>query len=337
MAVWDVFSQDAFSLRTLTTSINLVPNKYDRIIRLNLFTPEPIRTVEFSVEEYAGVLNLVQSQPRNGPPNLNISGKRKVRPFTTFHFPLNDVVTPSDVQDIRRFNTENQLEDAASVVNRKLVEMRDKHAATREFLEAGALKGIVIDADGTTLVNLFTEFGITQKSINFALGTATTNVVGKALEAKRHIETNAKGESIRGFHALASPEFFDALTSHALVKAAYANWEASASRLAGDMRDGFMHGGIMWEEYNGSFTEADGTVRPLIPANEAIIFPLGTSNTFRTVMAPANRMGAANMLGEEVYALAYPIDGDKGFQIDTESNLLPICKRPALLVRATIS
>jgi hypothetical protein len=50
--------------------------------------------------------------------------------------------------------------------------------------------------------------------------------------------------------ALVSPEFFDAMTSHAKVKEAYERWEDGAA-LRNDMRAGFTFAGITFEEYSG--------------------------------------------------------------------------------------
>ena len=66
--------------------------------------------------------------------------------------------------------------------------MRNKHAITLEHLRMGALKGVILDADGSTLVNLYDEFEIQPKEVSCALGTATTDVKKKCLEVLRHIE-----------------------------------------------------------------------------------------------------------------------------------------------------
>ena len=39
----------------------------------------------------------------------------------------------------------------------------------------GALKGEILDADGSTLVDLFDEFDITAQSVPFEFSTATDN------------------------------------------------------------------------------------------------------------------------------------------------------------------
>ncbi len=64
-------------------------------------------------------------------------------------------------------------------------------------------------------------------------------------------------------HALVSPEFFDALTSHQKVKEAYERWQEGAA-LRDDMRSEFTFCGITFEEYRGQATDPEGTVRRFI-------------------------------------------------------------------------
>ena len=95
--------------------------------------------------------------------------------------------------------------------------MRNKHAITLEHLRMGALKGVILDADGSTLYDLYSEFGISPKTVNFALSTSTTEVLLKVLEVKRHIEDNLRGEFMTGIMCLCSQGFFDALTTHTML------------------------------------------------------------------------------------------------------------------------
>ena len=74
------------------------------------------------------------------------------------------------------------------------------------------------------------------------------------------------------------------------------------------------------------------TVR-LIPEKEGIAFPLGTFDTFRTYFAPANLMEAVGTYGQELYAHQLARPNGTGIDIYTQSNPLPIVKRPALTVR----
>lgn len=101
---------------------------------------------------------------------------------------------------------------------RHLETMRNKHAITLEHLRMGALKGIILDADGSTLYNLYDEFGITPKAINFALATDSTNVRQKCVDTLAHIEENLRGEFMTNVRCLCSPEFFEKLIAHPKVE-----------------------------------------------------------------------------------------------------------------------
>ncbi len=329
------FDSPGFSMASLTAAINLIPNRYGRLEALNLFPAKPVRTRQVVIEEYAGRLNLLPTRPPGSPGTVGERGQRSLRSFVVPHIPHDDVVLPEEVQGIRAFGSETEMEAVAGVMARHLETMRNKHAITLEHLRMGALKGEILDADATPLVNLYTEFGITPKVVNFALGNANTNVKGKCAEVLRHIEDNLSGEFSTGVHCLCSPEFFDALTGHAKVEEAYKNWQQGAV-LINDMRRGFTFGGITFEEYRGQATDANGNARRFIAAGEAHAFPLGTVDTFATYFAPADFNETVNTLGLPLYAKQEPRKFERGTDLHTQSNPLPMCHRPGVLVKLTV-
>ncbi|MBS1876624.1 MAG: major capsid protein [Acidobacteria bacterium] len=328
------FSNDAFNMVALTAAINKIPNNYGRVEQLGLMTPEGVRTRTILIEEMSGVLNLLPTMPVGAPGTLGTQAKRKVRSFVIPHIPHDDVVLPEEVQGLRAFGSENDLEALSNLIARKLQNMRNKHAITLEHLRMGALKGVILDADGSTLYDLYSEFGITAKTVNFALGTNTTEVLLKILEVKRHIEDNLRGEFMTGIYCLCSQGFFDALTTHPKVKEAFQYFQRS-QQLGNDYRAGFTFGGITFEEYRGQATDATGNVRKFIADDEAHFFPLGTASTFRTYFAPADFNETANTLGLPLYAKQAPRKFERGTDVHTQSNPLPICLRPEVLVKGT--
>jgi hypothetical protein len=336
MPVPDFFNSSAFNAVSLTIGINKIPNKYGRLQSMGLFNESGVTTRTVVVEERNGVLNLLPTQPVGSPGTVGTEGRRKVRSFVVPHIPHDDVVLPEEVQNLRAFGSENALESVSSMMAQKMATMRAKHDITLEFMRMGALKGIVIDGGGVTLWNLYTEFGITAKEINFALTTSSTEVLSKVLEGKRHIEDNLKGEMMTGVHCLCSSGFYDALTTHATVKEAY-KYYMQRQNVSGDFRSGFEYGGVVFEEYRGTSTSPDGTARPFITANEAHMFPVGTTQTFQTYFAPADFNEAANTPGLAVYAKQEPRKFGRGWDLHTQSNPLPLCLRPELLVKCTKS
>ena len=142
------FDNPAFSMASLTAAINYVPNRYGRLEQLNLFPAKPVRTRQIIVEERNGVLNLLPTLPPGSPGTVGTRGKRKLRSFVIPHIPHDDVVLPEEVQGLRAFGSETEMEALSGVMARHLETMRNKHALTLEHLRMGALKGVILDADG---------------------------------------------------------------------------------------------------------------------------------------------------------------------------------------------
>lgn len=323
----------AFNMAALTASINILPNMYGRLNALNLFPVKGVKGRTVYVEEQNGVLNLLQTQPVGTPGQANRKGKRTLRSFVIPHIPLEDIVLPADVEGVRAFGSEDQLKPILGEINDRLQQMKNKHDITLESLRMGALRGIILDADASTLYNLYTEFGITAKTVDFVLGTAGTEIREKCAEVVRHIEDNLKGEVSTGVRALVSQEFFDKLVKHATVKDAY-KYYMQAQNLSADMRKGFTFGGITFEEYRGVGTDADGNSRRFIASGEGHVYPEGTTNSFQTIVAPGDFNETVNTIGLPYYAKIEPREFGRGYELHTQSNPLPICLRPALLVKA---
>jgi hypothetical protein len=330
------FNNPAFSMSSLTAAINIIPNRFGRIEALKIFPDKPVRTRQVMVEEQNGVLNLLPTMPVGAPGTVGTRGKRAMRSFVVPHIPHDDVVLPEEVQGIRAFGSETEMQTVASVMARHLQTMRNKHAITLENLRMGALKGVILDADGSVIYNLFDEFGITPSVINFDLANAASNVKKKCADVLRHFEDNLKGEFMTSVHCLCSSEFFDALTDHVKVKDAFA-YSQQRAVLIDDMRAGFTFGGVTFEEYRGQATDMNGVTRRFIAAGEAHAFPLGTVDTFGTYYAPADFNETANTLGQALYAKQEPRKFERGTDLHTQSNPLPMCHRPGVLVKLTMA
>lgn len=341
MTILDVFNTDAFSALELTAAINIVPNRYGRLNELNLFPAAPVRTRTVAVEFNNGVLNLLPFRAVGAPGTTAQREKRNMRTFTVPHIPHDDSLMAEEIQGVRAFGSEDMLQAVADEVNKRLASMRAKHAITLEYLRMGALKGTIVDADGATYLNLFTEFGVTQKSVDFVLGTSSTNVDSKIREVMRHIEDNLEGEVHTGVHALVDESFFDKLVTHANVKEAYKYYSSTQEPLRQDVRRRFFYAGMTFEEYRGTATDLDAngtaTARKFIATDEGHAFPLGTVDTFATHFAPADFLEAVNTPGVEVYAKQAEMRFARGIDLHTQSNPLPICRRPKVLVKVHTS
>lgn len=340
MAITRSFS-NAFEVVDYTQELQVIPNSWTLLNDTGLFTDEPLSTHTVTFEEQNFSLGLIGDTIRGSKPMASQDASRKVRSFPIPQFAVMDAVLPQDVQGKRAYGSADMAETEGAVMLRKMERIAKAHDITMEVARFKTLStGDLYAPNGTIAGNLFTEFDITQKSVAFALGTAGTDVIGKVEEVIAHMQDNANnGDVISSVVAYASPEFFAALISHAKVQAAYQYFTATEGQLIQRNRAGgnglyreFQYGGIRFIEVR---TVLAGT--RLVPANECIFVPLGTSDTFVTYYGPANRFEYVNTLAERRYMWSTRDAKGERIDIDSESNFLNMVKRPKLLVKGTVA
>ncbi len=323
--------KEGYSLKQLTQAINVLPNVYSRTSQLGLFQWRPGTSNLISIEMREGVLGLVPTTPWGGVAPKSKPGKRNVRSFMVPHMPLEDVVLAAEVMGVRAFGSDNQAEAVSTKVNDKLQVMKNKIDMTLEWRRFNALKGFVLDADGSVIEDYFAAFGVTKKVVSLGLGNAGTDVRAKCMEVLRYIEDNAQGALVSGVRAMVSPELFDALTGHAKVQAVYQGWAEATNKLGGDLRAGFVFGGITFEEYRAT---VDG--QRFIDEGKGHAFPIGTTDLFSDFGAPADFNETVNTLALPYYARQQNKDFNRGIDLHTQSNILPLVNRPSMLVELKI-
>lgn len=335
MPTLDVFSNSAFSVISLTDAINKVPFIPGRIGQLGIFTESGITTTSVMIEEREGSLNLIETTSRGAPAVQNQLNKRKARSFVVPHIALEDTILADEIQNVRAFGSESQLESIEQVIQFRLAEMAQKHDATLEHMRIGAIKGQILDADGATILyDLFDEFGVSQHSeIDFDLDNAAPAegvIKKKCHDVRRKIEDELGAQPYDHVHALCGSAFFDDLITHKEVKEAYERYMDGLFLRQGQARGSFEYAGIVFEEYRGKVGTVDYT-----DANKAHFFPVGVPGLFRQYNAPADFVETANTIGLPRYAKqAVDQEFARWVKLHTQSNPLPICTRPRTLIKA---
>lgn len=318
--------EDLFSVASLSAAVNKLPIIPGKVGAMGLFDEKGVTTTSVVIDEYEGRLVLVPNTSRNDDPAPIKGGKRKRRTFETLHLPISRPLLPSQLQGIAAFGQEGAAMPQATVINDQLQEMKNSIEATREFQRVGALRGKLLDADGKVLVDLFDEFGVSQKKATVALSNADTDVRKACLDAKRFAEAKLGGVMVTGFRSLCGPDWFDAFTAHAKVKEAFAHYQEAQDRIGGDMRSGFTFGGIEFIEYDVTVSG-----QRFIPADVAQVFPLARG-VFRMFNAPANYNETVNSIGQPFYAKAEARRLGKGWDMEAQANPLAMCLFPEALV-----
>ena len=345
MNMLDVFKSDAFDYRALTAAFEKKPFKPALIEKLGIFGAKGIPTTTLMVEERLGQLSLITNTPRGAAaPNPVGRSLRTARSFPTCHFVRESNITADEIQNVRQFGQVDSqtavVETAQNVVDERMGWLRPMQEVTLEWQRLCAIKGALLDADGsTTILNLFTEFGVAQQTKDFTFSSATENVRGDCVAVARQIEGELGGSPYTDIVALCSATFMDALVDHPNVKLAFQYQEGRV--LGQDLRFvGFKFGGITWYEYRGAVNKADGsgTVQ-FVEDDYAYVLPMGVmvegGPLFQTVFAPADFMEAANTQGLPLYAkMAFDPEGLNRFvKLHTQSNPLSLCMRPRSVIK----
>lgn len=322
----DIFKSDAFGLVPLTKAINDLPRVPTKIGDLGLFTSEPVTTTTVAIERQKDVLALVPSAPRGAPGVVKGAPRRNIRDLRTTHLPQRVSIMADEVQNLRAFGSQTEEEMAMDRLKRKMAIARRDNDITIEYQRMGAIKGQVLDADGSSvLTDMFVEFGVSKSTFGMALSTTTTKVLQKIVSLIRLVEDKLGGLSMAGLLVLASPEFMDALSGHPVVQDAWRYY--LANKLSEDYRNGFSFGGVLFQEYRGSI---NGT--RFIDAGKAYAIPQGVPDLFTTFYAPAPYMDTVNTPGLPYYAAQEVQDFNTGIDVQVQSNPLHICTRPDAIV-----
>jgi hypothetical protein len=321
----------ALSIESLTADINNLPFTPTRIGDMKLFEEQGIDSTVALVGMNSDKLILVPNVPRGAPSQPKAITPKNAKAFMVPHLPQRSTVMADSLQGARSFgaNGSSEPEAAATRITALNVVHRRDLDFTIEYHRLGAIKGTILDADGSTIYDLYTEFGVAQPTQAMVLGTDTTKVRTNVLAAKRKVETALGGVRPRGFHAFVGSSFMDKLVDHPNVIKAYERWQEGA-KLRSDNRSGFEFGGVVFEEYEGSY---DGSA--LIAADEGYLFPIGVPGMFITRFAPADYIETVNTRGLPYYSKTHPMDFNKGVMLESQSNPLNLNTRPAAVVHLT--
>lgn len=333
----DIFKDDAFGVVSLTDAINKIKFVPGYLSSLGLFNETSVATTSVALEEVDGVLTLISPTPRGGPGTTLDKAKRALRSVVVPHFEINDAIMAEEVQGVRLFGTQDQVEQVGSKVAERLSIASQSLNATLEYARVGAVKGVVTYADASTL-DLFSLFGVSQETeIDFDLDNASPAAGAlrkQCAAAIRLVAKNMGGQSFSGLSAICGDTFFDQLLAHSEVRNTFLNNPQAAqlrtSYIAAGMTYGsFDFGGITWTNYRGF----DNSGSAMVDALKCHIYPTGVPNLFRTYYAPADYVETVNTMGIPLYAKQYDMPNGKGIHMDSQLNALNLCTRPKALLK----
>lgn len=326
---------DLFTASEMTDAVNKLPLTVSRFG--GMFESKGVRTTQVAVEIRQGRIVLISDQERGSEPEHidGVNRRRQIRYLTTTHLAQADVIAPEDLQDVRAFGS-TELVSAATVINDRMSVLKRNLDMTLEWHRLGAVKGVVLDADGRTVLhNIYDTFGVTpgKADIKFPATISDTEnqVLTSIVNARRKAEAAMQGNPYGHFECIIGSDAYDMLTSHRLVREYWERWMAShASFGDNDWRTrGFPYGGIV-------FREASEVVggRQLVDPKKGHLYPVGPG-IWKTYNAPADWMETVNTVGLPFYARMDEKRRSRGYDLEVQSNPLTLCLFPEALVELT--
>lgn len=334
--------------------INKIRNKYGVANQLGLFEnrykSQKTITIGYTTDDEVGLLEDRNYEDRH----QSVTGySRQEVHFKIPRFPIHDAITPADIdgqvaweQVVADVSGAIQLETIGNIRAQKMARNREAIAQVLEYARMKLIStGDVYMPNATAGVkNIFTEYGVTQPIVPFALNSSTTNPLEKCEEAHdTALDGLEAGVVSPAVIAFCGKTFFNKMVTNGFVTnmnlqigdqlARQQLTDLLPSGMGLDRRyKVFEYGGIFWIKVPDSYKGV-----AFIPDAEARVFPMADAGMlFATYFAPENTFSAVNKVAQEVYWHEKVID-DRLIEIKGESNFANWCFHPKAIVKCTIA
>lgn len=314
MLAYDVFSDNIFQGTEIQETVGQMVYIPQALNAMNLFEVDPIRTTTVGVYKSNETLEFIPTTERGSPRSLPGRDSKQLVQLSTVNLRQEDRINSHEVQNIIQeyMPLDVALENADAEVDKRLRKLMRKLEFTREYHRFAALNGILLDADGTPIVNYFDAFGIVQPAaVTFAMATLTEGAFRERITQQvyrpmmRQLGAR-KGPGTR-IGAMCSDSFFDKLLKNPEVREVWKLQQTGRDAAGGDLTDqkawqSVVFAGVEWFNFMGT---DDGT-SIAVPADTCRFFPIGATDVFKEFRSPGEEWSVVNQPGEEFYAYVVP-------------------------------
>jgi len=323
---------DGFSAISLTARVNHQAYIPTKLRAMDLFDVEGVDTITVAIEEdHEGAITLVQPSARGSENKYSADGERKLRDLRIPHLKRGVSLQATEVQGVRSFEDPSKRETILSRWDKKVNLERQSIYYTHEHMMMGAVMGVIKDAKGGTIYDLFTEFGAAQEAVfefdfdgatSDEAGTGALSILPAARQLKTKIKRNLGGMPTGALtvHAFCGENFFDQVTANQETRKAY---REQSSREGGD-GEMFKYGGVTFELY-------DGNDDVKIDTDDCQAFARNVPGLFKGYFGPADTFDFVNTEGVPLYVILEKMN-QKGMYGEVQSNPLFLCTRPKSLI-----
>lgn len=239
-----------------------------------------------------------------------------------------ELISASDIADMRKFGSVTETELLKDRVAEEQADMRSNMDLTREFQAVKALSGVIVDRDNKQLVDFNFPADLKPTLTGTSLWTDAASDPIKNIRAWKKLIAVNSGGIIQEFVAYCGSAAMDALMSNenVLEKLQFLAGKqiAEEGRIARLAK-------VTIEEYDGTYTDQNGTVHDMIPEDVFALVGLvqdGAAELYAPVIdfdapAGAGKGKPADMFFSKMWDEKDP----SGKWIKVESRPLPVLTR----------
>lgn len=336
MITLDVFNNDAFSVTTMLDPVNLMPTVPDFLGSLGLFETESVSTDTVGIGRRETDLNLIQTSQRGAPIDILDPEDKNYRPFKIPRLAKGSKIRASELANVIPGPDSNEVETAMARLARDQQRLKQDVTYTDEFHMLGAIQGVLLDADGSIIVDYYDEWDIPVPDdieVDFTLDGGELAGLFREQIVRALIRASKAGKAVRRVVGLAGDEYWDKLLRNPEVRETYLHWQAAAELRNQGPFETFRWGNVDWINYQGS----DDNSTIAVDVDEAVILPVGVPGMFRKILGPGETLETVNRMGRDVYPLiVWDRDRNMWIQPEIYAYHLHLNTRPDLILRATI-
>ncbi|MCM8532228.1 MAG: major capsid protein [Lentisphaeraceae bacterium] len=325
---------DLLSDEYLTVQANSLDMLTRKLMDKGLVDFKPITSTDIALVQVDGQLQILTAKQLGERGDKLKKKNAKISRFEAPYYPHESVLRAADVQNLKALPGSDQTPEqiTEAVVMEKIDSMDQNYTMTFEWILMNMLKGRIMEDSGNILLNLYTILGKTKKTLDFKLGTETTDVAAKCQDLVEMVEDGLNGDTSDGVEVQVSKEFWKKLTTHKTVKEDFKNYNGNSNRNVEGHGSRFTYHGVTFERNN---TVIAG-VR-FVDEDKGHAYPTGTMDTFKGTLSPADMVAYANTLGQRTYISTEDLPHGKGVEIHMESRPTAFCQRLDSLVEAFTS
>ena len=375
----NVFTGDLFSNLWLAQRINTMPyvptffgemnlfnDRVDGVNAEQMFTnsmANGINSKTVSIRRENGTLMVLPTEARGSMPTYNVRDKICDVPFLVPYIPKNDDIRWDDIIGTTLYGNprpgtgELDPETATMAVERVLKRIKYEYILTWEYHRLGAVKGLIMDADGQqTVLDLYKAFQIEQ--IDSAGNTTPgvygprqityTNSLAEVSEAIVSHVGDVLGSMMPGeIGCVVGADFFTKIQDEVQLRDAFDRYKDGEFRRTSydnmpyqrGPNTGFHYRGVTYYRYRGNLQtqDKDNPVKtPFVANDRGHTFVRGTDRYSR-YNAPGTCEDAVGKLGIPIYVTRQDKDFKKGIDFHAESCPLFMNGQPEMNVEVIVA